>query len=1144
MRLARALAGFLWLAMAAGVARGDDWPMWRHDARRWAHSGESLPARLHLEWVRQFPPPQPAYWQERQQRLQFDRGYEPIVVGQTLLVGSSADDSLTALDTRTGRQRWRFFADGPIRLAPVAADGRVWFGADDGCVYCLQVDDGRLVWKFRAVPAPRQVLGNGRLISVWPVRGGPVLADGRLYFAAGVWPFEGIFVYALDAATGKVVWLNDRLGSMYVEHPHGALSFGGPSPQGYLAIRGAQLVVPSSRAFPALLNVGDGALVDFAFGHGGHGSVPGSWLVAVDPQGQLCVDPELNTEIHDAGRQIVGQKGVRRQDDEPVQESIQVGGQTYRIVAGLHNSLSAGGRDVRLEEPLPELAGPYHAKFVADGRLFVVTTAGAIAGFGPEPVEPRRWPAPTEPDGTTAGDMPPEVAPLVKQAPAQTGFALVANVKQGRLVDALLEQTRYHVIVLDEDRAKIDALRQRWAGAGVYGRRVAARVGTAADAGLPPYMFTLITAEEPARWLAANRPAEAAALLAALRPYGGALCLPLATAEHADFTQQFQRAAAGDKQFVVRRTDDVSWVARPGPLPGAAEYRGAPNFDALVKAPLGLLWYGDTHLHHKLYYRGYLVPDAGRGLPDDISISGGLLRYTTTRTPVGANPPGVKYADYLAQMYRQLNYTVAWTDVFTGRVLSDDEASPQLPPAALAVTDEEALATARQRREPGPAPAVLRRNPLTGVVESREFLKTYGCDRWPVDYGNVLTLRSGTAAFYDARCDSGTINISGTRSGCRNNVVPGDGVLCVPSWTGNCTCNYPVFTSLALRHMDDDFEQWAAWGGVAVEAPVQRVGINFGAPGDRMAADGTLWIDCPSVGGPSPNVPVHIEPPDAVAYYRHALFMQGGQGWPWVTASGLRGVTRLRIEPIARRSEPADGFSVRWTGGLAPQSGGPWTLHLETDAAAKVWIDDQLILDSSRNRRRGQSQAITAAAALRSAQPTPIVVEYSHPRASKEPGQLSVRWSRADGAAQTIPAAALISAQGAPGGLTGAYYDNSRLAGPGAVHVDAPLEFQWPAAGPAALQRPAPDAAERTFTVRLYFAEPDEIAAGQRVFDVRLQGRTVVEKLDVVAAAGGWRRGLVRQFAAVAVGESLEVELVPRTPLPAVISGIELIRQP
>ena len=51
--------------------------------RRGAHghlSSELLPETLHLQWVRQYPPLKPAFWQPRQERLQFDLGYEPVVL--------------------------------------------------------------------------------------------------------------------------------------------------------------------------------------------------------------------------------------------------------------------------------------------------------------------------------------------------------------------------------------------------------------------------------------------------------------------------------------------------------------------------------------------------------------------------------------------------------------------------------------------------------------------------------------------------------------------------------------------------------------------------------------------------------------------------------------------------------------------------------------------------------------------------------------------------------------------------------------------------------------------------------------------------------------------------------------------------------
>jgi len=52
------------------------------------------------------------------------------------------------------------------------------------------------------------------VISRWPARGGPAVADGVVYFAAGIWPSEGIFLHALDAATGKPVWCNDSSGGI------------------------------------------------------------------------------------------------------------------------------------------------------------------------------------------------------------------------------------------------------------------------------------------------------------------------------------------------------------------------------------------------------------------------------------------------------------------------------------------------------------------------------------------------------------------------------------------------------------------------------------------------------------------------------------------------------------------------------------------------------------------------------------------------------------------------------------------------------------------------------------------------------------------------------------------------------------------
>jgi hypothetical protein len=82
--------------------------------------------------------------------------------------------------------------------------------------------------------------------------------------------------------------------------------------------------------------------------------------------------------------------------------------------------------------------------------------------------------------------------------------------------------------------------------------------------------------------------------------------------------------------------------------------------------------------------------------------------------------------------------------------------------------------------------------------------------------------------------------------------------------------------------------------------------------------------------------------------------------------------------------------------------------------------------------------------------------------------------------------------------------------------------------------------------VRLYFAEPDKAAPGQRVFDVALQGTTVVAGMDLARQVGGQLRGVVRQFKGVmTVDGTLEVTLMPRGrgELGPVLAGVECVAE-
>jgi outer membrane protein assembly factor BamB len=251
--------------------RAADWPTWRYDAARSAAAPQEIAANPVLLWSRKLPPVRQAWPLEVYQRMNFDASYEPVAMGKLVFLASPNDGSVAACDTETGAEKWKFYTEGPIRCAPAGWQGKLYVGSDDGYLYCLDATSGTVAWKVRGAPAERpdrRQLGNGHLVSFWPVRGGPVVADGAVYFAAGIWPTFGVFLHALDANTGKSKWTSSALG--YLSHVRRDHEFydqdAGFSPQGYLVAVGDRLVVPGGRAMPAGFERATGKLIYYAQG--------------------------------------------------------------------------------------------------------------------------------------------------------------------------------------------------------------------------------------------------------------------------------------------------------------------------------------------------------------------------------------------------------------------------------------------------------------------------------------------------------------------------------------------------------------------------------------------------------------------------------------------------------------------------------------------------------------------------------------------------------------------------------------------------------------------------------------------------------------------------------------------------------------
>lgn len=246
--LKRILAGIILCGVLYTMAaRSEDWPTYLGNVTRSGVTPEKLPLPLQKKWVH--TPghgPCPAWpapakrdiWnkvRELSPTVTYDRAFHVVSAGASVYFGSSADDQVHCIDAETGAARWSFFTEGPVRLAPALADGRVYFGSDDGNVYCLNAGDGTLVWRFRPDCADRRIPGNGRVISSLPARTGVVVENGVATFLLGLFPPDDVYRVALNAETGAVI-VCEKTADV--------------SPQGYLVASPTRLFVPTGRTSP------------------------------------------------------------------------------------------------------------------------------------------------------------------------------------------------------------------------------------------------------------------------------------------------------------------------------------------------------------------------------------------------------------------------------------------------------------------------------------------------------------------------------------------------------------------------------------------------------------------------------------------------------------------------------------------------------------------------------------------------------------------------------------------------------------------------------------------------------------------------------------------------------------------------------
>lgn len=1198
------LAGLLFVVQAGA----EDWPCWRFDAGHTGATQEKLPKKLQVQWVRALPPTERAWPDD--ERLEFDIAYEPIVVGPVVYVGSPQNDSVMAFDAESGAEKWKFFTGGPVRFAPAVSDGLVYAGSDDGFVYCLDAATGAERWRFRAALSDRKAIGNKRMISVWPVRGAPVVADGTVYFAAGIWPFEGVSVYALDAKAGAVVWMNDNCDVTYMLQPHHSPAFSGLAPQGYLAVSGDKVLVPNGRAAAACLDRKTGKRVYFEMDPNNRFgdyrvSVLGSFFVNPGAVYQLEDGQNLGSFPSPAalnGQLIAGisqgkvlgldfsaMKAVSYQDNKkatrwkwecPELWSFD-GKATDAIIAGdrLYGCGPAGvfALEVPRGKNPPKvvwennLEGERPARVVAaNGRLYVSTLEGSIYCFGEKKQAPKEWPMPEKAAKATKTNIDPADG-------VPTGYALVIGPGSGAMAGSMaVAGIDLHAVAIEGSAEKTLDARRSLDEAWLYGSKAA--VLEADLNSLPPYFASHVTVlDAKAEW--ASDKAQVAALYERLRPYGGEASIKVTADVGAALEKTVNEAGLPGAELEVK--DGVALLRRAGPLPGSGDWthqyadcgNSVVSKDTLVRAPLGLLWFGGSSNKD-------VLPRHGHGPSEQ--VAGGRLF--------------IEGPDMIRAV-----------DVYTGRVLwqvslpeigkAYDNTSHQPGANALgsnfvSVLDGVYVAYGEK---------CLRIEPETGKVMSEFALPAAdGIDKpgfgYIGVYEDVLLAGSGPMR-YDEEIKGETWNAVASKRIVALNRHTGEQM-----WTRTADAAFR-HNAIALGagrvfcidNVTDEHRERLARRGVTLAEQGKLLALDIKTGGEVWRADKDVfgtWLgysaehDVLLQAGRASRDMLKDEANDRMIAYKAA---DGAVVWDReVNYNGpclLHGDTIIAQEKFfslltgesLQRQNPLTGESIEmnWNRQYGCNTAVACENLVTFRSAAAGFFD--LRGDGGTGNLGGFKSGCTSN--LIAANGVLNAPDYTRTCTCSYQNQTSLAFVYTP-ATEMWTYNAFESGKGrvkrvglnfgAPGDRRGddgtLWLDYPSVGGksPEVGVAVEPAEPRWyryhslrmsgggpawvAASGAEGLRRvrvTVEDGAkkEQPCTVRLYFAEPGAAEKGGRVFDVALQGRTVLRGFDIAGEAGGAMRGVVKEFKKVPVKDALEIALEPKGGLEPVLCGIEIVQE-
>ena len=216
---------------------------------------------------------------------------------------------------------------------------------------------------------------------------------------------------------------------------------------------------------------------------------------------------------------------------------------------------------------------------------------------------------------------------------------------------------------------------------------------------------------------------------------------------------------------------------------------------------------------------------------------------------------------------------------------------------------------------------------------------------------NTMFFRSGFIGYYDLYNDSGTRHFAGQRLGCWVNAIPGNGLVMIPEASAGCVCQFSIASTVVMEPKSVN-KSWGIFSAVGATTPVKRMGINFGAPGDRKDEAGREWF-----GYPRPHSVERLE-----FVFDVKPNLAPGGGWysrneesrpiedtetPWLYTSGGKGLTSFEL-PLLGIDDAQAQYTVKvHFASLESDPSGKFELKLQGNTVA---TDVDINAESGPNR--------------------------------------------------------------------------------------------------------------------------------------------------------------------------------------------------